>query len=76
MTPSRITTLLGLAASIAVAPTALAQAPPSLQDAQRHFQNEEWELADQHTRDMLIWLGGPETRKRNFVYSLFLGVLA
>jgi hypothetical protein len=32
------------------------------------LQNGEWELADQLTRDMLIWIGGPAMRKRNFVY--------
>ena len=32
------------------------------------LQDEEWELADQLTRDMLIWLGGEQTRQRNFVY--------
>lgn len=32
------------------------------------LQDGEWELADQLTRDMLIWIGGPGTRKRNFVY--------
>ena len=32
------------------------------------LQNGEWEEADQLTRDMLIWIGGPAMRKRNFVY--------
>lgn len=76
MTPSRITTLLGLAASIAVAPTALAQAPPSLQDAQRHFQNEEWERAadvsealverDATNRQARLLLGASLTRLERY----------
>ena len=32
------------------------------------LQDGEWEEADQLTRDMLIWIGGPAMRKRNFVY--------
>jgi len=32
------------------------------------LQEGKWELADQITRDLLIWIGGEGTRKRNFVY--------
>lgn len=32
------------------------------------LQCEQWEEADQLTRDLLIWIGGEGTRSRNFVY--------
>ena len=39
------------------------------------LQQGKWEEADQLTRDMLIWIGGEETRSRNWVYYAEVKIL-